>query len=460
MDPRRIFFSGIGGSGLSAIAGFTALRGFSVSGSDRLFDSNPGNRISGLLKSLGIKIFPQDGSGLDKPQDLVIFSTAVEKDNPDLIRAVEKRIPLMSRPQYLADLVSGFSTIAVAGTSGKSTVSGMLAFLMQELGMDPNFLGGGRVKHFRSALNAGNYLAGGSHTLIVEACESDGSIVHYKPVYSVILNLDLDHHPVDETAVMFERLHENTSGRVVVGADDPNLMSLGFRNTRTFSIDRESDYKATDVEYSPRETVFRVKGVKFRTLLPGRHNLYNSLACIALLSEMDLPLGRIAKKLPEFRGIERRFDVHLDDDRYLVLDDYAHNPHKIASLMHTLKQMSKRICYIFQPHGFGPVRLMKDGYIDVFSRNLREGDILILLPIYYAGGTASRDISSRDLAEGISSSGRVVVAVNDRSEIFGLLPGGWDSFAVFGARDDSLSCLTEEIAKQLRSRPSQLQEFH
>lgn len=450
MNSRRIFFSGVGGSGLSAIAGFTARRGFSVAGSDRLFDSNPDDRISGRLKSLGIEIFPQDGSGLEKPQDLVVFSTAVEKDNPDLTRAAGKKIPLVSRPQYLADLVSGFETIAVAGTSGKSTVSGMLAFIMQELGMGPNFIGGGRVKQFRSALNPGNYLAGTSQTLVIEACESDGSIIHYKPAYSVILNLDLDHHPVDETAVMFGKLYENTSGFVVAGADDLNLMSLNFSNARTFSIDRESDYQATDVRYHPMETVFRVRELEFRTLLPGRHNLYNALACIALLSELGIPPGGIAKKLSEFEGIERRFDVHLNDGGHLVLDDYAHNPHKIDSLMQTLMQMSKGICYIFQPHGFGPARLMKDGYIEVFSRNLRDDDMLILLPIYYAGGTASRDISSRDLAEGISAPGRRVVAVDDRGEIFGLLPGGWDCFAVFGARDDSLSTLAEEIAERFR----------
>ncbi len=445
----KIFFSGIGGSGVSAIAGFVADKGYSVSGSDRLFDRNPQHPVCRRLKEHGILIVPQDGAGIDKSFDLVVFSTAVEKDNPEFIRAHALGIPVRTRPEYLADIVSHCRTVAVAGTSGKSTISGMLAFLMQRLGMEPNFMGGGRVKQFKSEKNSGNYLAGKSDMLIFEACESDGTIVDYKPAYSIITNLDLDHHSVEETGQMFERLSDNTSGTVITGGDDKNLLSYKIRSSVRFSIDRDSEYQALDIEYQPFRTLFKVNGQNFELSLPGRHNLYNALACIALMAELGTPLKEISEALPEFSGIERRFDIHLNNGRYLVIDDYAHNPHKISSLMLTMKEISKKVCYIFQPHGYGPTRLMKKGYIETFAENLRDSDHLVLLPIYYAGGTTSKDISSRDITDEIQVMGKSAETIEDRGSILDI-PGRWDSYVVFGARDDSLSDLAEEIAERLR----------
>jgi UDP-N-acetylmuramate--alanine ligase len=447
----KIFFSGIGGSGVSAIAGFMAGRGDQVAGSDRLFDAFPEHQVCRRLKERGIVIFPQDGSGIDGTVDLAVFSTAVERSNPDFIKTERLGTSILTRPDYLAEIVSRFQTIAVAGTSGKSTVSGMLAFLMQRLGMGPNFIGGGRVKQFKAPGNPGNFLTGPSTTLVVEACESDGTLVNYMPSYTIISNLDLDHHPVRETAGMFERLAENTSGLVVRGGDDENLAACGIRNPVRFSIHKESEYRAGDIEYHRMKTLFTLNGRRFELSLPGMHNLYNALACISLLSELGVAMEKVADILPEFAGIERRFDVHLNDGRHLVVDDYAHNPHKILSLMKTMQTVSDKVCYLFQPHGYGPTRLMKDGYIRTFSELLRQSDALFLLPIYYAGGTAAKDISSGDIAEGVKASGRSASALEDRGLFFDLL-GRWESYVVLGARDDSLSDFAEEIAVRLRSR--------
>jgi UDP-N-acetylmuramate--alanine ligase len=447
----KLFFSGIGGSGVSAIAGFMADKGHAVYGSDRLFDRDPENSICRALKAKGISIVPQDGSGPDRTFDTVVFSTAVERNNPDFARAEELAIPLRTRPEYLAGIVSRFRTVAVAGTSGKSTVSGMLAFLMRELGMAPNFIGGGRVKQFKTPQNPGNYAAGESDLLVIEACESDGTIVNYRPAWSIISNLDLDHHSIEETASMFETLSRNTSGFVVTGADDRNLAAFGIRSAVNFSIDGESEYQAKDISYRPFNTFFSVRGQRFELALPGRHNLYNALACICLLSEMGTNLKEIAGLLPRFSGIERRFDVHLNDGKHLVVDDYAHNPHKISHLMETMRGICERVCYIFQPHGYGPTRMMKEGYIETFSANLRHSDRLILLPIYYAGGTAEKDISISDIAGPVASFGKSAIVAGDRNEIFGLTDH-WDCCVVFGARDDSLSDLAEEIAKRLKQR--------
>jgi len=444
----KIFFSGIGGSGVSAIAGFMSERGNIIAGSDRLFDRDPSHPLRKKFTETGVSIVPQDGRGLDASFDLAVFSTAVEKDNPDLLAAGRLGIKVKTRPEYLADIVSGFRTIAVAGTSGKSTTSGLLAFLMQQLGMSPNFIGGGRVKQFRTARNQGNYLAGSSDLLVIEACESDGSIVNYRPAHSIIANLDFDHHSVFETGLMFEVLARSTSGLVVIGDDDANLASCHFAEGVTYSIDSGSDYRAAEVVYHPFKTSFTVRQQAFELSMPGRHNLYNALACIALLAEMGVPLSSVASFLPAFTGIERRFDIHLNARGRLVIDDYAHNPHKIASLMQTMQGISSRVCYIFQPHGFGPTRMMKEGYISVFSEYLRKGDRLLLLPIYYAGGTAGKDISSEDIAVPLRSAGKSALAC-DRSDIPSYVKD-YEACVVFGARDDTLSDLAEEIATRVR----------
>jgi len=444
----NIFFSGIGGSGVSAIAVFMADKGHMISGSDRAFDNNPNHPTCIALKNKGIAIVPQDGSGITKSLDLVVFSTAVEPDKPEYSKARLMNIPIMTRPEFLAQIVAEYKTIAIAGTSGKSTVSGMLAYLMTRLGLEPNFIGGGRVKQFKNASNPGNSIAGRSDLLVIEACESDGTIVNYRPEHSVILNLDLDHHAVDKTAAMFDALLENTRGKIVINADDSHLAalsSLRAKDAARFGISQPAKYKATNVMYDNFSTKFSLSGQVFRLSLPGEYNLSNALACIALLSEIGMQYKDIAGVLPDFSGIERRFDVHLDDGTRLVIDDYAHNPHKITALMSAVRPLRGKICYIFQPHGFGPTRLMKDGYIDAFSRGLRNSDHLILLPIYYAGGTADKDISSNDLALGIVKNGKSAESVKDRNEVIRGLDK-WDNYVVMGARDDTLSAFTRSIA--------------
>ncbi|MBI4686092.1 MAG: hypothetical protein HY755_12985 [Nitrospirae bacterium] len=445
----KIFFSGIGGSGVSAIACFMFDRGNIVSGSDRAFDQDQNHPLLKILRQKGISIVPQDGSGIDSSFDLAIFSTAVEPDNPEFIKAKTLRIPVMTRPEYLAEIVSSFKTIAVSGTSGKSTASGILTFIMKRLGLNPNFIGGGRVRQFKTDSNPGNSLTGDSDMLIIEACESDGSIIAYKPLHTVILNLELDHHTVDKTAQMFKTLMENTSGKIIINADDKNLGKISSDGEISFSIDTPSHYRAEDIIYRPFETEFSLKGVQFQLPLPGKYNLYNALSCIAILTEIGIPLKDIRGTLKDFQGIERRFEIKLDNGKRLVIDDYAHNPHKIASLIQAVRLARKSICYIFQPHGFAPTRMMKKEYIEAFSENMRDSDHLILLPIYYAGGTTQKDISSHDLAEGIRASGRSV-EVAERKEILTMLHK-WESYVIFGARDESLSEFAEDIAIKLKT---------
>lgn len=449
MNKLKIFFSGIGGSGVSAIASFMADKGHIIVGSDRSFDSNPAHLLYRLLKSKNITIVPQDGNAIDSSFDLAVFSTAVEPDQPEVVKARSVGIPIETRPEYLARLTTGFRTVAVAGTSGKSTTAGMLAFLMQRLGMRPNFIGGGRVKQFKTGYNPGNAITCDSELLVIEACESDGTIVNYKPEHSIILNLELDHHSVEKTAAMFATLGDNTSGVIVANADDTNLGKIHFGKNTFFSIDRHSEYHAENIDLQPFSTTFLMAGVQFKLSVPGKYNLYNALSCIALLRELGVTYEDIAGVLGEFSGIERRFDIHLDDGKRFVIDDYAHNPHKLMSFMQTIQRVRDRICYIFQPHGFAPTRMMKREYIETFAENLRSVDHLILLPIYYAGGTVSKDISSQDLADGVRALGKSAEAVESREGIFNRT-GEWNNYAVMGARDETLADFAHDIADKLR----------
>jgi len=447
-DPLKIFFSGIGGSGMSAIACFMADKGHKVAGSDRAFDKNLRHPALKILKAKGINIVKQDGGGIDKSFDFVLFSTAVEKDNLEYIKARALEIPIKTRPEYLSEIVQGFETIAVAGTSGKSTTSGLLAFLMKRLGLEPNFIGGGRVKQFRANSNLGNSVAGKSEHLVIEACESDGTIVNYMPYHSIILNLDLDHHPLEKTLEMFKAFINNTKDLVLINTDDLKLKENFSKGAATFSINEESDFKAEKISYRAFGSNFFVRGVPFSLDIPGQYNIYNALSCIVLLSSLEIPLEDIAKVLSEFKGIERRFDIHLNNGKHLVIDDYAHNPHKIASLMKAAKTIKDSICYIFQPHGFQPTKMMKNEYMETFAENLRHNDHLILLPIFYAGGTAPKDISSHDLAEGIRDRGGSVEVVEERKTILDKI-NKWNNYVVFGARDETLSNFAREIADLL-----------
>ncbi|MCK5427085.1 MAG: hypothetical protein KAJ34_05275 [Thermodesulfovibrionia bacterium] len=450
--PLKIFFSGIGGSGVSAIACFMAERGHTIVGSDRAFDNGLQQPLKRALQSRGMSIVPQDGSGIDGGFDFAVFSTAVEPDRPDIIQARTLGIPVKTRPEYLAEITASFHTIAVSGTSGKSTASGMLAFLMKRLGLNPNFIGGGRVKQFKTSSNPGNSLTGSSDILVIEACESDGSIVNYRPQHSIVLNLSLDHHTVDKTAEMFETLMKNTEGKVIVNADDENLKKITNSKALTFSVHNQSDYMAYEIVNKPFGIDFSLRKTRFSLELPGKHNLSNALSCIALLAEMGISLDAIASVLPEFQGIDRRFDIHLNDGERLVIDDYAHNPYKISSLMQTVKQLGEHVCYIFQPHGFEPTRMMKKEYIEAFIKNLRDSDHLILLPIFYAGGTASKDISSHDLAHGVRAGGKSAEVVEDREAILTRLHE-YRTYIVFGARDETLADFARKIAKEMYSSP-------
>lgn len=433
---------------MSALAAFLMARGARVTGSDRDWDGARNIRTFETLSRAGISLVPQNGQFLASEFDRVVFSTAVEDANPDSKRCMELGVQRVTRPELLSELVSANRSIAVAGTSGKSTTSGWLAYVMNELGLSPSFLGGARIRQFRSDDRLGNMLAGSSDILVAEACESDKTIVQFRPDVSVLLNISKDHHDIPESIQLFEQLCKNTRTRVILNGDDGHLKGFPGQNRLLFGTLPQAHVRAVNVTLEPFASSFDVQGVSFRIQLPGMHNVYNALAVITVLLSLGTEATKIVAPLSAFQGVERRFEIHLNRLGRLVVDDYAHNPDKISALMKTMIRITPSTCYVFQPHGYGPTRFMRDGYVETFKAHLRKDDRLFILPIFYAGGTVVSDISSQDLVSPLRDAGYPVELLHRRADLFDRL-GSFPSVAVFGARDESLSVFASEIASRL-----------
>jgi UDP-N-acetylmuramate--alanine ligase len=252
---------------------------------------------------------------------------------------------------------------------------------------------------------------------------------------------------VEKTAAMFEILAENTAKKVLLNGDDAHLTQLKISNSVRFSLNQPSDYRAENLELKELSSEFNLRGIRFLLNMPGRYNVYNAVACLAVLSEFGIALERCVGPLSKFKGIDRRFDVYLNNNKGFVMDDYAHNPHKIASMMEMAGRIRPSINYVFQPHGFAPTRLMRKEYIESFSRHLRPEDKLHLLPIYYVGGTVAKDISSDDIANGVKAIGGNACVTSRERLISDARPE--ESYIIFGARDESLAQLAASLADKM-----------
>lgn len=462
---KRYYFIGIGGSGMSAIAQALAASGDKISGSDRNHDRGLNTPFFDTLKSFGITILPQDGSGVTPDTDFVVVSTAIEDTVPDMQRAKELGVRVLHRAQLLAEIVNSRRGVAVGGTSGKSTVTGMAGHCLHFAGLDPSVINGGKIKNFMTENSPGNTRAGGSDLIVVESDESDGSIIHYKPEVSIITNITLDHKPIPELRALFETFISNTTGLAVLNADCPETSTLNTggrgapltgsgRKTTTFSLEGRGDLNAEILSLETFKSQFKLSGLTWTLNTPGRHNIANALACVAIARHFAIPDSETQKALASFNGIARRFDVIGETNGITVIDDFGHNPDKIRATLETLALSGRRKLVFFQPHGFAPTLLMKDDLIKVFSAYLADGDILFMPEIFYAGGTASKTISAADIAAAVRANGKNVVFNPERPALAPLIaaqarPG--DIITVMGARDDTLTLFCHEILALLKT---------
>lgn len=453
---KKYYFVGIGGSGMNPLAQIMRHHGNWVAGSDRNYDRGTNPALFEKLLRMGIHLFPQDGTGILPDIDALVVSTAIEPHNVELLHARTRAIPVIHRSDLLADLFNQAFGIAIGGTSGKTTVTGMVASILDCAGKDPTVINGGIMKQYATASRIGNAKCGSSGIMLIETDESDGSITKFYPRIGVISNIAKDHKEIAELQRLFQTFAEHTAGAIIINNDCPAARSIKAGRRITFGMLAPSDIKIEPVEVTATGIRFAALGAEFQLNIPGMHNVYNAAAAIAVAVALDIPVSAIQQGLTEFKGIQRRLELVSMINGIQVVDDFAHNPDKIAASIKTLQAMGKRLTVIYQPHGYGPTRFLLDDLAACFSASLKPWDMLFLLPIFDAGGTADRSISSFDLAHRIH--GPQVRCAPDRNSILEQVAAcaqSGDVIAVMGARDDTLSAFAQTLADTLRARPPQ-----
>ena len=442
----RFHYAGLGGSGMSALAQFQAMKGGTASGSDRAFDNGERTQLRQQLEALGIKVLPQDGSGVGPDCAALAVSTAVEEQVPDFAAARAKGIPIVHRSELLAHFVELNRTIAVSGTSGKSTVTAMIFEILRGCGRDPSVITGGDLRLLQAQGLPGNAYAGASDLLVIEADESDGSLVRYAPAVGVILNLHRDHKEMSEVAGMFAVLRARAREALVVG-DDDNLDALSGGALR-FGFGPKANIRGEDIQLEGGGGRFLVRDIQFSLPVPGKHNVANALAAIAACHAIGVQLVEMIGPLSRFQGVGRRFQTIGMARGIEVVDDFAHNADKIAAAIRTARLRAGRVLAVYQPHGYGPTRFLRQDFVNTFTRELDASDRLWLLEIFYAGGTATRDFSAADIVAEIAQRGVKAEFAPSRDWLVSRIAAEakeGDLVLVMGARDPSLTQFARNI---------------
>ncbi len=444
---KNTHFIGIAGVGMSALAQLARWAGGEVSGSDRSFDRGENAGLRACLEGEGIGIYPQDGSGVARAA-LAVSSAAVESEIPDLAAAEEKGIPVLSRGEYLLRMSEGKRTLAVAGTNGKSTTTALLAWMLEANGLDPGCAVGAAL---RSGWRGwGNARRGGSDIFCFEADESDGILDRYRPLYGAVTNISPDHFSLQRLREIFARFAAGCRRVLAVNNDCPECRALPAGPARkiTFAVRSPADLRAREIRLGRDFLSFSLSGVNFSLPLPGLHNLYNLLAAAALALPAGLSLERVASAAAGFPGLRRRLEVIRDSPELTVIDDYSHNPAKIAAALAAARGFGSPLTVIYRPQGYGPLKRFRRELARAFSAGLRPGDRLFLLPVFYAGGTAESDFGSPEFAAGIGTPAGVKVLPDFPAVLENLGPGR-GVFLVMGARDPGLPRLARRIAAEL-----------
>ena len=464
--PHPYFFVGIGGSGMMPLAMILAGRGATVAGSDRSLDAGRVPAKFDALRSHGIGLFPQDGSGITSPDQIVVASAAVEDGVPDMVAARRVGAKLVRRPELLAELFNAAALpIGVAGTSGKSTVTGMIGWILHACGRDPTVMNGAVMTDF-AAPDApfASALVGDGEPFVSEVDESDGSIALYRPHIAVINNVSLDHKSLEELRALFGAFAAEAQ-TAVVNVGDPEAAALAETLARgrlvTIAVESTADLSAENLAPAPFAISFDLiastSSIRHRVHLsvPGRHNVANALAAIGAARAAGVPLVEACRTIEQFTGLKRRFELVGEAGGVAVIDDFGHNPDKIAATLDTLHAFPGRLLLLFQPHGYGPLKVMCRELMVMLAAKLGIVDVLLLCDPVYHGGTVAREVTSADIARGLAFAGVNALHIPDRAAAAAHLvalaePG--DRIVVMGARDDSLGLLARDMLDGLARR--------
>ena len=464
MDLSHTFFSGIAGTGMSALAQYLAFQGRHVSGSDRSLDRGEEAPKRAYFESLGMRLFPQDGSGLAGVTCLVV-STAIESEHPEVKKARELGVPVVHRSDLLLELAGERKTLAVSGTSGNSTVTGMLYHVLDAGGLEPSVITGANLLSLQAQGLLGNARAGKGEWLVMEADESDGTLVKYAPEIGIILNVEKDHKEVEELLPIFRTFRDRIKGMAVLNGLDPHCRDLARPADLLFHPAAAPDGPVEDLRLGDWDSRFTVGGTGFHLRVPGRHNVANAMAALTTGRAMGISLEACARGLGEYRGVERRHVRIGESGGVTVVDDFAHNPAKVKACLETVKSgpsggqappARRRVLAVFHPHGFAPMKLMGHDLVRSLLETLDGQDRVFMPEIYYAGGTADKSISSADLVAEVNSAKPIGRFLATKDEVIAALaaearPGDW--IVSMGARDPALGRFAEKILAALRARP-------
>ena len=452
-DFQNVFFIGVAGVGMSAIAQYLTGIGKEVSGSDRYFHPNEYNKTKGQLETAGIRCFLQDGSGITDQTDLVVVSTAIEDTVFEVQKAKELGIPIIKRSELLSIIANSKKTIAVAGTSGKSTTSAMLYQILLDAHLEPSIISGAGLTSIIKEGKIGNAAVGKGDWLIIEADESDGSIVQYEPEIGLLLNIDKDHQEIDELIELFTIFKNNTKGLFVVNQSNILAKTLSANPQNDFGFEnQDAGYSAQSFDQNGLSLTFELRNQKFQMTSLGRHSVENAAAAIAVAHQIGVDLETCAVSLSNYEGIYRRHQILGQKNGIWVIDDYAHNPAKCAASIKACQPLADKVIAWFQPHGYGPTRFLRKDFVEEISDALRPQDEIWMSEIFYAGGTAVKDISANDLIEDIKKKGKNAHFVEDRNNLLEALRPELNEgtlLLLMGARDPGLENFCKNLFENL-----------
>ncbi len=456
---KSYFFCGIGGSGMLPLACIVRAQGAQVAGSDRALDQGRTAPKFEFLRAQGIGLFAQDGSGVTEPEQIVVASAAVEDSVPDIQAATRLGCARMSRAGLLSQLFNAApDRIAVGGTSGKSTVTGMIGWIMHAAGRAPTVMNGAVMKNFVSADTPfASALIGDDRLFVSEVDESDGSIALFDPTIAVLGNISLDHMEMDDLRALFEDFI-GKARVAVVNIDHPEVAALATElhqdRQLTIAFDREAQLIGHELIEAEDGVSFHVTErssgahAEVKLQLIGRHNAVNALSAIGAAVAAGVTLAEAGRALADFTGLSRRLERVGEARGVTVYDDFGHNPDKIAATLDALHAFPGRLLVFFQPHGYGPLRVMGGELIATFAQKLAADDVLLLCDPVYFGGTVDRSVGSEAVITGVTTAGRIAEHIPARADVAPRLaalarPG--DRIVVMGARDDTLSQFAEDV---------------
>ena len=452
-DFKNVFFIGVAGVGMSAIAQYLAGIQKNVSGSDRYFNEGEPNETKEKLEAEGIKCFLQNGDGITNQTDLVVVSTAIEDTVFEVQKAKQLNIPIIKRSELLAIIAKSKRTIAVGGTSGKSTTSAMLFDILDKAGLQPSIISGAGLVSIIKAGKIGNAKVGEGEWLVIEADESDGSIVQYEPEIGLLLNIDKDHQEIDELMSIFGTFKSN-SKIFIVNQSNALAKQLSQNIVQDFSSDKDSQagYTARDFKQEGFCIQFTIHNSQFTINSIGKHNMDNALAAIAVANQIGVDMETCSSSLKNYEGIYRRNQVLGNKNGVWVIDDYAHNPVKCAAAILSCQPVADKVVAWFQPHGYGPTRFLRNDFVKEIAAALRPQDEIWMSEIFYAGGTAVKDISANDLINDIKALGKNAFFVEDRNLFVETVRphlSGNVVLLLMGARDPGLEAFSKSVFDSL-----------